>query len=80
MSNAPVATITSMRSGLMMPPPNPSLGCSATIPVASTRTQSRVNSSAAMSQVSHTVTTSSSVVARRMKNSRPSSDWAGESL
>ena len=32
-----------------------------------------------MSHVSHTVTTSSSVVARRMKNSRPSSERAGES-
>lgn len=78
MSSAPVATITSMRSGLMIPPPKPSLGCRATSPVASTRTHVRANSSAAISHVSHTVTTSSSVVARRMKNIRPSSPRAGE--
>ncbi len=63
----------------MIPPPKPSLGWSATRPVASVRTHVRVKSSAAISHVSQTVTTSSSVVARRMKNIRPSSERAGES-
>ena len=69
-----------MRSGLTIPAPKPSFGCRATIPVARVRTHVRAKSSDAMSHVSHTVTTRSSVVARRMKNSRPSSDRSGESL